>query len=196
MSRSLPRVASLSWVLLALFLVHACAAPPNKEIADAQNAIKAAQAAGAEKHAREPYAAATEAYRLANEAVLAGDYRLALDRALESRDHAQLATRQASDLNIRARDQAHQAMADVAESLANTALRIETADRAGAPRRVIVDARRTLTQASTDVQEASAALKKEEFANAVRILSGVKPRLDKTVASLKAATPQSSKRRP
>src|SRR5688572_5406 len=82
---------------LAMLLVTACAAPPNREIADAQQALAAAKAAGAERYASDTYRAATEAYRLANEAVGTGDYRLALNRALESRDHAQRASRTAED---------------------------------------------------------------------------------------------------
>jgi len=74
-----------------MLLVTACAAPPNREIADAQQALAAAKAAGAERYASDTYRAATEAYRLANEAVGTGDYRLALNRALESRAHAQTA---------------------------------------------------------------------------------------------------------
>ena len=197
MSRSSLREAPLRLLLaLPLFFIAACAAPPNREIGDAQNALKAAKEAGAEKYAAGPFDLASESYRLANEAVLNGDYRLALNKALESREHSQNAIRLSSDVNIRARQQATDTMADVAALLVETSSRIEQAERAGASRRVVTEARRALGQVTASVQEASAAMKANEFATAQPILDRVKARLEKTLGSLRAATPQSSKRRP
>ena len=197
MSRPSSLEAPLRWLILALplFFLAACAAPPNKEIGEAQKALQAAKDAGAERYAFESYKAAAESYRVANEAVLNGDYRLALAKALESREHSQIATRDASDENVRAREQANQSFADVAALFGQISTRLEAADRAGAPRRVITDARRTLTQVNDNVQEARAAVKANQFAKAQPILATVKARLEKTLAALEAATPQSSKRR-
>jgi hypothetical protein len=197
MSRPSLREAIPRLALLALtFLLHAaCAAPPNKEIGDAEKALKAAKDAGAERYAPESYKTAAESYRLANKAVLDGDYRLALNKALESREYSLIAARQSSDENVRAREQVNQLLADVAALLARTSSRLEPAERAGAPRKVITDARRTLTQVSGSVQEASAAVKANEFAKAQPILLAVKGRLEKALASLETAISQSSKRR-
>jgi hypothetical protein len=197
MFRSWFQGASAPCVLLASCLtVAGCAAPPNQEIGDAQKALKAAQAAGAEEYARKTYDLAAESYRRANQAVLDGEYRLALSKALESREYSQQAIRQASDLNVRTREQVHQQLTDVAQLLADTALRIESAGRAGASARVVADARRTMTRVTADLQKAIAALGSEEFVKARPILDGIKGRLQKTLAALDAATPQSSKRRP
>lgn len=195
MSRRFPREASVRWILLTLPLLHAaCAAPPNKEIGDAQNALKAAQSAGAEQYAKGAYDAASNAYRVANEAVGDGDYRKALDQALESQRHAQEALRLASDLNLRSRDDVQRLITDVATLQALATSRIDAAERAGVPRRTVVDARRSLVQVSGEVQKAGAAIKVQEFAKALPILQAVKARLERTLKSVEAAMPQSAKR--
>ena len=63
--------------------------PPDKEMQQAQGAIDAARAAGADQYAHEEFAAAQEALTHANEAVEQRDYRLALNHALDSRERAQ-----------------------------------------------------------------------------------------------------------
>ena len=57
--------------LAAALLCLACAEPPNKEMDQAQGAIDAARAAGADRYATTEYAAATDALKNANEAVAA-----------------------------------------------------------------------------------------------------------------------------
>ena len=70
---------------LVVFLASACTSPPNKEMDQAQGAIDAARAAGAERYAAKELAAANAALKSANDAVQEGDYRLALNHALEPR---------------------------------------------------------------------------------------------------------------
>jgi hypothetical protein len=192
MCRSSQGAAALVWSLA--FVVLACAAPPNKEIGDAQQALNAARAAGAERFAPKPYEAAAEAYRLANQAVLAGDYRLALNRALESREHAQTAKRESSDIQNRVRDDVQRALADVATLLASAGSRIEDAERAHLPARVIREARQAVAQVNGDVQEASASIKAQDYASAQPLLARVKPHLEKAIASIDAAMPAQSRR--
>ena len=88
--------AGLACVLAAL-LASACTSPPNKEMDQAQGAIDAARAAGAERYAATELAAANTALKNANDAVQQGDYRLALNHALDSREQAQNAARVAAD---------------------------------------------------------------------------------------------------
>jgi Domain of unknown function (DUF4398) len=78
----------------------------------AQGAIDAARAAGADRYATTEYAAATDALKNANEAVAVRDYRLALNYALESREQAQNAARGAAD--AKARRLLQQSRADLA----------------------------------------------------------------------------------
>src|SRR6185436_789496 len=85
-SRSLACVACVVAALAA-----GCEEPPDKEIGEAQGAIAAARAAGAERYAVTEFTAATTELTQANEAVAARDFRLALNHALESREQARAA---------------------------------------------------------------------------------------------------------
>lgn len=184
-----------AWLLLAIpILLAACAAPPNKEIGDAQTALKAAQAAGAEQYASESYAAAADAYRRANEAVLAGDYRLALNLALESRDYSQTASRQAADLNVRARDDVQRAITDAATMLAQAVTKLEAAERANVTHRSVREARQTVARVSDDVQKAGTALRAGNYVAAKPLLAKVNQTLLAVIAELDKVTPAQSRR--
>src|SRR5258705_3883210 len=87
----------LSACIVAAVLVTACGDPPNKEMDQAQGAIDAARAAGADRYATSEYTAATDALKRAQDAVAQRDYRQALNEALDSREHAQNAAREAAD---------------------------------------------------------------------------------------------------
>ena len=63
--------------LIIAILSASCAEPPNKEMNQAQGAIDAARAAGADKFAAAEFTAATDALKRSEDAVAAGDYRLA-----------------------------------------------------------------------------------------------------------------------
>jgi hypothetical protein len=182
-------------LLLALLLAVACAAPPNREIVDAEEALKAAKAAGAERYASEAYTQAADAYRLANEAVTAGDYRLALSKAIESREHSQTAARTAADVHARARDEVVQTMSDVVSLLSRAGTELESAERRRVPRPVLRKVRDTLAAVDVDVQKARAAMQKQDFAGAKGTLTGVKARLDQALASLTASRPVQPARR-
>src|SRR5919197_6527706 len=101
--RSSGRALSMSACIVAAVLAAACGDPPNKEMDQAQGAIDAARAAGADRYATEEYTAATTTLKQANEAVTQRDYRLALNLALESREHAQNAARDAANTRARIR---------------------------------------------------------------------------------------------
>lgn len=189
------RRATLLLSLVAPLLLSACAAPPNREIADAQTAIKAADAANAAQYAPESYKSAADAYRLANEAVMKGDYRLALNKALESRERAQTAAREADEARIRIRDEVRRRMADLAVLLATASTRIEEAERARVSRQVIRESREAMTQLNEDVQEASAAANAEEYARAQPLVDAVEARLNEIIARLDAALKAQSPKR-
>jgi hypothetical protein len=182
MFRRSPRATAASGVtalLLVVSLTAACASPPNREIADAEQALKAAKAAGAERYSEITYKAAADAYRQANEAVLAGDYRLALNRALESREHAQAATRAAADGQALARDEALRTMAELSTQLASVTAQLDAAEKSRAmPRAVLRDVREALTLINADVQKAGKAINEEDYMAAQEALKGVKARLD------------------
>ena len=95
MSRS-PAIALFAAVLCSSFLSVGCATPPTREMDHAQGAIDAARAAGADRYATEQYGAAVKALQNAEAAVGQRDYRLALNYALDGRDRAQRAAKEAA----------------------------------------------------------------------------------------------------
>ena len=199
MFRRSPRATvALGCVLTVLVTTFAaCAAPPNREIADAQAAIKAGKVAGAETYASGPYKAAAEAYRLANEAVMAGDYRLALNRALESREHAQTAKRSAADGRVEARDKAQRQMSDISTELLRITAQLDAAEKSRSLSRTMLrDVRQALTLINADVQKAGAAIKREDYLGAQDDLRGAKTRLDAVNADIESTGKTQRARRP
>ena len=197
MCRRPGRAAAIHACLVALLVstfVSACAAPPNREIADAQEALSTARTAGAERHAPDAYSAAADAYRLANEAVMAGDYRLALNHALESRERAEAAARESADAQARARADVQRSMIDVTMMLAQAAAGIEEAERASVPRKTIRAAQQALAAVNDDVQKAGAAMNSEDYAGAEPLLIGVKSRLQDILTQLDEALAAQSRK--
>ena len=162
----------------------------------AEGAIEAARAAGAERYAPNELASATNALQLAHDAVAQRDYRLALNHALESREQAQNAARQAADTHARVRGEAERSMAEVAALLAQAEAHLAAAESARVPRRVLTEARTALETARTDVQEAREAMNEEDYAVAQPALDGLKTRIEAAIATLdEAMSTQSSRRR-
>jgi hypothetical protein len=177
-------------------LVAACGTPPNKEIGQAQGAIDSARAAGADKYAPQEYGAATNAFKLAADAVDQRDYRLALNHAIESREHAQNAARLAAESREKIRGDVERSMAEVAALLAQTNNRMAAAEDARVPRRTLRDTQQALVQVNSDVQKAGAAMQARDYMGAQPALSGIKQRLEAILASLdKLTTSQSPRRR-
>src|SRR5207244_476996 len=113
-------------VLTTSSLMNACGAdPPDKEMGQAQGAIDAARAAGADEYAHSEYTAATEALKQAQQAVVDRDYRLALNHALDSRERAQNAAKEAADQKAIARSDADRALRDTIAALDEARSRIK-----------------------------------------------------------------------
>ena len=182
-------------LLLAALFVAACGSPPHKEMDQAQGAIDAARAAGADRYATTEFEAATASLTQANDAVAQRDYRLALNHALESRDHAQNAAREAADTRARIRGEVERSMAEVAGLLAQANGAIAAAEKARIPRRTLTEAREALARVNAEVQKAGAAMKADDYMAAQPSMAGIKERIEKVIASLDAAMTQSSRRR-
>ena len=173
--------------LLALVLLAACGTPPHKEIDQAQGAIDAARAAGADRYAGDEFTAATNSLTLANKAVEERDYRLALNHALESREHAQNAARVAAEAHGRLRGDIERSIVEVRALLAQANGRLTTAERSRVPRRLVVDARQSITTATAELQKADAAAQAQDFASAQAAVSGAKQRVSQVITRLDAA---------
>lgn len=182
-------LARVQVVIAAALLLSACAEPPNKEMDQAQGAIDAARAAGADEYAGQQLTAAVTALKQSRDAVTQRDYRSALNYALESRDRAQNAAKQASEQRATVRGQVERALADLNALLARADRRVTLAESNRAPRRTITATKNVLAPARAAVQKASAAVARGEYAAAQRGLEGIEGRVTAAIAEIEAATP-------
>jgi hypothetical protein len=184
-----------AWLSVVL-LFPACAEPPTKEMSQAQSAIDAAQAAGADRLAADEYHVAVEALKQSNAAVADHDYRLALNHALESREHAQNAARVAADTTTQLRADVERTLAEVATPLAEAHTRLTVAEKSHMQRRQVRDAASALAAIDATVQKAGEAVKAGDYGLAQKALKDVKARLAKATAELNAVIqPQRAHRR-
>jgi len=182
-------------VLIASLSLSACAEPPNKEMDQAQGAIDAARAVGAEQYAPDEFAAATTTLELAHEAVALRDFRLALNHALESREHAQEAAREAAETRARIRGEVERAMAEATVLLAQASASVAAAERSRIPRQTLREAQQALAAVTADLQKAGAAMEANDYPGAQPMLSGLKERIGRVTATLDSqATTQSAPR--
>ena len=106
----------LAGIVSSSVLFAACGAPPTREMDQAQGAIDAARAAGADRYASDSYEAAVKALQSAHDAVAARDYRLALNHALDSRDRAQRAAKEGASQQVTLRSGAERRLAKSRQS--------------------------------------------------------------------------------
>ena len=177
---------SLPALVIATLFVSACAAPPNKEMDQAQGAIDAARAAGAERYAGTEYSAAMMALKNSNDAAAARDYRLALNHALESREHAQNAAREAADTKAQVRAEVERSLAEIAALLAGARTRMAAARRARAPSRLLRQSAAEIAAADAAVQKAGEAVAADDYLSARAQLEGVTDRLTAAGAAIDA----------
>ncbi len=185
-----------AWLLATLLVLPACAEPPNKELNQAQGALDAARAAGAEQYAPAEYQTAADSLKAANDAVSQRDYRLALSNALDSRERAQNAARLAAETRARVRSEVERSMAEVAALLAQVNGRMATAEKNRGPRRNLREAQQLLARVNEDVQKAGAAMKAGDYIAAQPVLSGIRGRIQQVMALLEQPPAAQSSRRP
>jgi len=144
----------------------ACAEPPRKEMDQAQGAIDAARAAGADEYAAAELSAAAAALARAEEAVAQRDYRQALNQALDARERAQTAARDAANRKAEARSHAERDLRAL-RSLVETVRTWREAQRPRAvPAAALTTLDEALTAADTSLQEAGAAVEAQRFVEA------------------------------
>lgn len=177
--------------LLALFIAilsAGCGEPPHKEMNQAQGAIDAARSAGADKFAVDELTAAVEALKRSDEAAAAGDYRQALNHALDSRERAQNAARLAVDGRANARGQAEAAVAELATLLSRAYAQLKRKD-VDTPRLAarLRAPKATVAAADQKLQDARAALKIEDYPAVTKALNGAAADLQAALAEIDAA---------
>jgi hypothetical protein len=153
----------LSFAVVAAMMGAACNNPPDKEMQQAQAAVDSARAAGAGEFAREEFAAAEDALKRSHDAVAQRDYRLALNAALDARERAQTAAKQAVDEKAAAHADAERALADADAALHESRAKLKAAETARASTKVLVAARRAIADGETTVQEARTAMGQGDY---------------------------------
>jgi hypothetical protein len=181
--------------LLLAVVVSACAEPPSKEMNQAQGAIDAARAAGADVSAPAELNAAIEALRRSEEAVAERDYRLALSLAIDSRERAQTAAKVAVNVRAKARGDVEGQIGQASTLLAQARARLRDPDVAGLPRRTVQDQRAVIDAATKSLQDARTALNNDDYEKANEAMEGVVGRIQKAIAALDAAADGGPSRR-
>jgi hypothetical protein len=162
----------------------------------AQGAIDAARAAGADRFAASEFAAAADALKRSEEAVAAGDYRQALSHAIDSRERAQAAAKVAVEGRANLRGQAERSISEVATLVSRAQAQLKDPDIARANGRTLRAPRATVTKAQTMLQEARSALAREDYAAVSQALNGVAAELQAALTEIdEAASPGTPRRK-
>jgi hypothetical protein len=173
--------------LLVLFTAACGGDPPNKEMDQAQGAIDAALAAGADVYAAEELEAAEAALTRAAQAVAARDYRLALNHALDSRQRAQNAAKLAADGMAAARVEADRSITRAATGVDAMRRRLKSPDVPRLPARTVAAVRALVADADKGVQEARAALDRSDYKGALAVATAANAALSTASENLEAA---------
>ena len=152
--------------------------PPSKEILQAQQAIDSARTAGADRYATDEFTAARAALTRARAAVVARDYRQALNDAIDARNRAQTASKDAGNTKAAAKVAVDRALHDAALAIIDARARLRTAEAGRRPRRLLAALRREIADAETAVQEARTAFEKGDYAEAGTLLAKTMVRLN------------------
>lgn len=178
---------------LALFAAG-CADPPSKELHQAQGAIDAARAAGADSYAVEEFTSAVDALTRAEAAVTQRDYRLALSQALDSRERAQNAAKMAASQRAAVRSEAERLLAELTSAAAMASARL-AAETARTPSPAVLALQSAVQSARSALDDAGKALAIEDYLSARRRLQGVRDALVAVHQALPAPAPPRPARR-
>jgi hypothetical protein len=180
-------------ILIAFLLLAAagCSEPPQKELDQAQAAIDAARAAGAEREAADDFSGAVTTLQKAHDAVDQRDYRQALSYAIDARQRALEAAKHVAEGKANA-ETLYKAASDRAARLENA---IHAAEEARVPAHELRDPRAALDAGRTSLQEARTRLDKGNVADATAALDGVREKLDTALKSTEQISQRAKKGR-
>ena len=181
-----------SWVPVAVLLGSlslslACATPPTREMDQAQGAIDAARAAGADRFAADQYQAAVKALKSAQDAVGQRDYRLALNYALDSRDRAQRAAKESASQQAVLRSASERRLSEVTALLDRAERQLKAADAARIPRRATASPRTAITTAEASLQKAGTSIEEGNYAVSQEQLAESAAKLQSAMAEIDTA---------
>ena len=187
MSSVRSRVLCVLLFVLTLGMATCGDDPPEKEMQQAQAAIDAARAAGADEYAHKELVAAVDALKQARDAVSQRDYRLALNDAIESRERAQSAAQASTDQKATVRAEAERAIREASAALAQTRAELKAAEGRRTPARLLNEARRNIESCEEAVQKARAVVGRGEYRDVAQTLGGQIARLAATARDLDSA---------
>lgn len=170
----------------------ACATPPDREIALAEAAITAARDAHVDVIAPAEFAAAAAYLDQSRDAVRVGDYRLALSRALDAREQANIAIRLAEDRRVVIIQDVETALATIQAVRDRMAAGLTRARASTPPRPGLAGIEATIANVDRAVQEARSALANGDPVSARDHLDGVLEQLREVVDALESGTHVSS----
>lgn len=189
----------ITLLVATLFVAGMCVAcggdPPEKEIQQAADAIAAARAAGAERLAADEFKAAEDALEHSKEAVVARDYRLALNHALDSRERALTAASQAATIVASVRSAADMAIGVASKGLANANAALQSADAARAPARTVAPLKTAVADAEAELQKARTAWEAKDYPAATTAAASASEKLSGISSELEAIAPASRRKR-
>lgn len=182
----MPRLAASCLLACVVASAAGCADPPSKELHQAQGAIDAARAAGADSYATDEFTAAVSALARAEAAVGQRDYRLALSQALDSRERAQNAAKLAASQKAAVRSDAERLLAELTSATAMASTRL-AAETSRTPSPGVVALQSAVQSARAALDDAGKALATEDYLEARRRLQGVRDTLVAAHQALPAA---------
>lgn len=193
----MPAGRSVVLIVMILFscVVSACGDPPNNEMQQAQGAIDAARAAGADTYAQNELAAAQQSLTNARQAVEARDYRLALNYALDSGERARNAAKQAAEGRAAVADLAVRTLTEADTALAEARTALRAAERGRVAASILTRARRTISTTSTAVQKARAAFGQGNYQEVASALTKLIADIRATTRDLEQKTPAAARPR-
>lgn len=166
---------------MTALLLLGCSEPPQKEIDQAQTAIDLARTAGADTYATEPYAAAAAGLQKARAFVDERDYRQALSSAIDARQRAQEAIRQAADGKARAQRATDMLVTGVMAKTGELQTALQSAKAAKVPSKELRVSRAAAADVQTALQEARTEIGAGNYARADEILTSVRKKLDQAI---------------
>jgi hypothetical protein len=182
-------------LLCSSFLSTGCATPPTREMDQAQGSIDAARAAGADRYATEQYDAAVKALQSAQQAVAQRDYRLALNYALDARDRAQRAAKEAATQQAVLRSASERRLGEVTASLDQAKQRLKAAEGARVPRRSLAAARTAIAAAEVSLQKAGTSIQESNYNVSQEQLAESARNLQSAIAEIETAQKSRGKSR-
>ena len=126
---------------------------------------------GADRYAAAQYASAVKALKSAQDTVDARDYRQALNYALDSRDRAHGAAKEAASQQVSLRSGAERWLAQVTALLDRAKHRVTAAEAARLPSRTLTAPRHAIAGAEAALQKAGIGIQEGEYQSSQEQLS-------------------------